>query len=315
LAGHSQFDIRMRDDIAVPVRVPVIPALGRHKHHPVPIDDGRSEHGRPGPARLSADCVQLDDWHAEGRMENPTSGQAEDRLVGFTHGLETDVGEDSLHVHEPTISIEPVAAPVGWRRPVRSVRFPFCLQTGHRMASFGGHNGDMTNERNIENREREDLLETLGQHRAFLRQTARGLTDEQAAQRTTVSELCLGGVIKHVALVEQGWADFIREGPVAIGSADESARQSHAAGFRMLDGETLATLLAGYEDVARRTDELVSSLPSLDASHPLPEAPWFEQGARWSARRALLHIVAETAQHAGHADIIRESLDGAKTMG
>jgi Protein of unknown function (DUF664) len=83
----------------------------------------------------------------------------------------------------------------------------------------------------------------------------------------------------------------------------------------MLEGETLAGVLADYEQVARRTDELVASLPDLDASQPLPEAPWFEPGARWSARRALLHIIAETAQHAGHADIIRESLDGAKTMG
>ncbi|MEP6625690.1 MAG: DUF664 domain-containing protein, partial [Acidimicrobiia bacterium] len=54
---------------------------------------------------------------------------------------------------------------------------------------------------------------------------------------------------------------------------------------------------------------------TLDADHALPEAPWFEPGARWSARRTLLHIIAETAQHAGHADIIREAIDGAKTMG
>src|SRR3712207_9015981 len=47
--------------------------------------------------------------------------------------------------------------------------------------------------------------------------------------------------------------------------------------------------------------------PDLDASHPLPEAPWFEPGARRSARRVFLHIVAETAQHAGHADILRET--------
>ena len=67
--------------------------------------------------------------------------------------------------------------------------------------------------------------------------------------------------------------------------------------------------------MARYTDELVASLPSLDASHPLPEAPWFETGAHWTARRVLLHIVAETAQHAGHADIIREAIDGAKSMG
>ena len=61
--------------------------------------------------------------------------------------------------------------------------------------------------------------------------------------------------------------------------------------------------------------DLVTSLPSLDVSQPLPEAPWFPKGARWSARRVFLHLVAEIAQHAGHADIIRESLDGQKSMG
>ncbi len=162
--------------------------------------------------------------------------------------------------------------------------------------------------------ERADLLETLADHRRFLRQTVRGLTDEQAGLRPTDSELCLGGIIKHVALMEEGWADFIVEGPTTIGPADEAAYKAHAAGF-LMDGASLADLLARYEDVARRTDELVTSLPSLDDSHPLPEAPWFEPGASWSARRSLLHIIAETAQHAGHADIIRETIDGAKTMG
>ncbi|CAM5662755.1 hypothetical protein SAURM35S_03960 [Streptomyces aurantiogriseus] len=85
--------------------------------------------------------------------------------------------------------------------------------------------------------------------------------------------------------------------------------------FRMLPGETLAGVLKEYAEVARRTDELVATLPDLDAAHPLPAAPWFEPGAWWSACRVLLHIVAETAQHAGHADIIRESLDGAKSWG
>jgi hypothetical protein len=82
----------------------------------------------------------------------------------------------------------------------------------------------------------------------------------------------------------------------------------------MLPGETLAGVLADYERVAARTDELVATV-DLDAAHPLPEAPWFEPGARWSARRVLLHVIAETAQHAGHADIIRETIDGAKSMG
>ena len=83
----------------------------------------------------------------------------------------------------------------------------------------------------------------------------------------------------------------------------------------MLPGETLEGLLADYERVAARTDELVRTLPDLNLSHALPSAPWFEPGARWSARRVFVHIVAETAQHAGHADILRETLDGQKSMG
>jgi hypothetical protein len=166
--------------------------------------------------------------------------------------------------------------------------------------------------------ERADLLAALAQHRHFLRFTTRGLSDEQARQRTTVSELSLGGLIKHVTSVEQHWADFIVAGP---SPADDAAAMTEAdwarraEGFLLLPGQTLAGVLADYAEVARRTDALVASLPSLDAGHPLPKAPWYAPGERWSARRVLLHIMAETAQHAGHADIIREALDGAKTMG
>src|ERR1700727_3605553 len=67
--------------------------------------------------------------------------------------------------------------------------------------------------------ERDDLLAILAQHRQFLRYTTRELTDEQARARTTVSELTLGGLIKHVTAVEQGWAEFIVVGPTALGDA------------------------------------------------------------------------------------------------
>ena len=166
--------------------------------------------------------------------------------------------------------------------------------------------------------ERADLLATLAQHRHFLRFTARDLTDEQARQRTTVSELCLGGLIKHVTAAEQGWVNFILDGTSAmkdVTAMTEDDYAHRADQFRLLPGETLAGVLATYAEVARRTDALVSQLPDLNAGHPLPKAPWFTPGERWSARRVLLHIIAETAQHAGHADIIRESLDGAKSMG
>lgn len=166
--------------------------------------------------------------------------------------------------------------------------------------------------------ERADLLVALAKQRHFLRLTTRDLTDEQAGQRSTVSELCLGGLIKHVAAVERTWMDFILDGPSAMPDftawteADYARRGEE---FRLLPGETLAGVLADYDEVARRTDELVSALPDLDATQALPKAPWFEADAEWSARRVLMHIIAETAQHAGHADIIRESLDGAKSMG
>ena len=64
--------------------------------------------------------------------------------------------------------------------------------------------------------------------------------------------------------------------------------------WHLQQGETLAGVLAEYEEVARHTDDLVATLPDLDADHALPEAPWFEPGARWSARRVFLHIIAET---------------------
>ena len=166
--------------------------------------------------------------------------------------------------------------------------------------------------------ERSDLLAVLAQHRQFLRYTTRDLTDEQARARTTVSELTLGGLIKHVTDVERSWAEFIVVGPSALGDASamtEADWAKRADEFRLLDGETLAGVLDAYEAVAAATTELVRTLPDLDATQPLPVAPWFPPSERWSARRALLHIAAETAQHSGHADIIRESLDGQKTMG
>jgi Protein of unknown function (DUF664) len=163
--------------------------------------------------------------------------------------------------------------------------------------------------------ERADLLETLGKHRGFLRYAVQGLTDEQARLRPTASELTLGGLVKHVTATERNWAAFAVGGAAAFPVFDASTAADWAAEFVMLPEETLEGLLARHAEVAERTDDLVRTLPSLDAAHPLPEAPWFAPGASWTARRVFLHVVAETAQHAGHADILRETIDGQKTMG
>lgn len=163
--------------------------------------------------------------------------------------------------------------------------------------------------------ERDDIIESLTAHRGFLLFAVRGLTDEQARQATTVSALTLGGLVKHVGQMEKQWVDFIVDGPGTAMEMTPEAYAAHSDGFVLRADETLDGVRAEYEKIARRTDELVAALPDLDASQALPEAPWFTPGATRSARRVLIHIVAETAQHAGHADIVREALDGQKTMG
>lgn len=163
-------------------------------------------------------------------------------------------------------------------------------------------------------REHQDLLQALAVHRGLLRTTVDGLTDEQARHRPTASRLSLGGIIKHVASVEAQWADFAINGPSAF-SFGETTEAEWAAGFELGPDESLASVLDTYASVAAATDQMVADLDDFDADHALPEAPWFPPGARWSVRQVVVHIVAETAQHAGHADILRETIDGSKTMG
>ncbi|MGZ4711817.1 MAG: DinB family protein [Acidimicrobiia bacterium] len=161
-------------------------------------------------------------------------------------------------------------------------------------------------------RERQDLLETLGKHRGFLRQTLDGLDDEQVRATPTVSALSLGAIVKHVTAVERMWREFVHVGAEAFADATP---EKYAEEWALPADATAASLLAAYAAEAAVTDEVVATVDDLDAAHPLPDAPWFPPGATWSNRRVLLHIIAETSQHAGHADIIREAIDGAKTMG
>ena len=170
--------------------------------------------------------------------------------------------------------------------------------------------------------EREDLIAALAHARFYLRFTTRDLTDDQARIRTTASSFCLAGVIKHVTEVERGWAEFLVRGKAAMtNKAGQDFIDWTEDDFRELrqteemgPNETLAQVLAEHERAAAATDRTIRALDSLETTRALPKAPWPMDEA-WSARRAILHILAETTQHAGHADIIRESLDGAKSMG
>lgn len=178
--------------------------------------------------------------------------------------------------------------------------------------------------------ERADLLAELAEARNTLTNTVRGLTDEQAGQKPTASALCLGGLIKHVASTEESWLRFVAEGPSAMSFAlpegvtwadfmSGQARElpqwaiDRERDFQMLPEDTLPAILDRYARVAARTEEIVAAVEDLSATWPVPDAPWNEPGSVRSIRRVLIHVIAETTQHAGHADILRESIDGQTT--
>jgi hypothetical protein len=166
----------------------------------------------------------------------------------------------------------------------------------------------MTTAGSVSAGERTELLQALAEQREMLLIAVRGLDDAQAAARTTVSALTLGGIIRHLAQGNRAWAHIVagRDGvPAGFWDMDQ---------YRMRETDTLAGLLEEYAAAARAFEDAVVALPDLDRPVPLPEAPWAPGVVNWwSPRRILLRLLRETAQHAGHADIIRESLDGAST--
>ncbi|MEV4435838.1 DinB family protein [Streptomyces sp. NPDC049555] len=154
--------------------------------------------------------------------------------------------------------------------------------------------------------ERSTLLAFLDAQRGGLRRAVLGLTEEQAATRPSASELSLSGLLKHVVETEQSWVRRAEGLPPAV-ARDES---NWGESFRLLEGESVTGLLAHWAAVAAETERYVYSVQSLEETFALPEAPWFPPGERVSVRWVVLHLIEEIARHAGHADIIRESLDG-----
>lgn len=153
--------------------------------------------------------------------------------------------------------------------------------------------------------ERDLLVAAWGAQRQALRRAVDGLTDQQARDTPSASELSLASLLKHAALGEPPWT------PVLHGEgADWSARDG-AAEFEVGPEETLDELLRAHAEVAARTDDVVRALPDLDRTVPMPVTPWGPTAPPRPVRAILLDLLVEAARHAGHADIIRESIDGA----
>jgi Protein of unknown function (DUF664) len=155
--------------------------------------------------------------------------------------------------------------------------------------------------------ERDALVTFLAHERHVLVVAAHGLTDEQARLTPTASELSIGSLLKHLTTTEQMWAAAV-EGRTVPEPGDRR--------FAMGPDETLAGVVAGYELATAATDAVIGSVADLGRPVPVPDgARWAPRDIDgWSVRWVLLHLIHETARHAGHADIIRESIDGATAL-
>jgi uncharacterized damage-inducible protein DinB len=149
--------------------------------------------------------------------------------------------------------------------------------------------------------ERHALATYLRQLHAALRNAAYGLTDDQARQTPTRSAISLAALLTHVTVTERVWLARARGTDAAFSGDDWDPGNT-----------TLGEVVAAFNAQAEAT-ETAALDPSLDLDATLapPQGPPWYTGEPVSARWVLFHLVEEVARHAGHADIIREQLDGA----
>jgi uncharacterized damage-inducible protein DinB len=156
--------------------------------------------------------------------------------------------------------------------------------------------------------DRDGLLAFLDQQRGAVRLATHGLSDDEARVAPGPGPLALGGLVKHLTAVERSWTGTLLERPAP-------RRGDRRQLFQMGPDETLAGLLEEYRQAGAATDAAVAADPDLDRPVPAPQASWRPDGVgEWSVRWVLLHLITETARHAGHADRVREALDGATAM-
>lgn len=148
--------------------------------------------------------------------------------------------------------------------------------------------------------EREILDSWLDFHRTVVVGKVTGVEPAAASQRHVPSQATLAGLLKHLAVTERNWFQMTLAGaPPAFGEAPEDPDTS----WDVDDNEQLQALVQAYEDECARSRAVV-------AAHELDEVVAHPQLGEVSVRWVLVHMIEETARHAGHADILRELTDG-----
>ncbi|RCK69856.1 DUF664 domain-containing protein [Desertihabitans brevis] len=145
-----------------------------------------------------------------------------------------------------------------------------------------------------------------------IRNAGFGLTPEQLRATPTASTLSVGALMSHAHATALGWLERVEAAPGRFAGDAEYAMGDYGSDFLLADTDTAESWDARLDELGRRVRQVVPTL-DLDAVVPVPDdAPWWPQGVDgWSVRWVLLHLVQEVGRHAGHADIIREGLDGA----
>lgn len=156
--------------------------------------------------------------------------------------------------------------------------------------------------------ERAALAAFLRQQQDAFRAVIHGLTDEQAGRAPTPSALAVGTLVKHVTGGQRAWLEQALAAPGVPSTVRGADRES---AWTWSPDDTVVGVLAAYDEVCRAVQDAVATL-DLDTLVPVPDAPWFPKDIPgWSVRWVWFHLIEELARHAGHADIVREAVDGA----
>jgi uncharacterized damage-inducible protein DinB len=152
----------------------------------------------------------------------------------------------------------------------------------------------------------------LDHHRDTFRMKCAGLTRAQLAQPLPPSDMTLGGMMKHLAVVDQSWLedDFAGRGLMPpFDTVDWEADEDWE--WHTARDDTPEELLALFDEAVRRSDAVLDEAlapggPGLDGLSVRED----DERGRFSLRWIVLHLIEEYARHNGHADLIRESIDG-----